>query len=102
MTQALLGAENAGNLGLGIQRHPIAPLIPLGHCLQQLRQIHNGIEIVLGLQRFLTEHLGNMRCGRNVGRADGEINHLLAPSLYRSAAIFHDGKNGLAKSIHAF
>ena len=75
MGQAFLRAQKGENFGIGIQRNVIAALIPIGNGAAQGLCIREGIEVIFRVKGALAQRLHDMRGGRDIRRADGQIHH---------------------------
>ena len=68
--QSLLGTEQRTNLRIRVQVHAVAALIPLRNSLQEVLLVIDSVNVIVFISSFLTEHIQNVLCRRNIRRSD--------------------------------
>ena len=102
MRQPLLRAQQGRDLGFGVQRHAVAPCIPLRGRLLQRIGVADCVDVIFRVSRGLGQRLADMRHGRDIRRAHAQVDHTAAGALLRLFAREQLRKNAVAKLFHSF
>ena len=101
MSKPFLRAEQRNHLGARIERHAVTARIPRGDSVRKGLGIADRVDVIMFVARRLAQRVDDVRRGRDIRRADAQIDHMTSLRKLFFLHVEQDRKNSNAKTVHA-